>query len=107
MKTLKNQTLLYDADCPLCQVYTQGFIKSKMLDINGRIPFGRIWETEQQYVDLSRASNEIALMDTKNKTVIYGVDSLLKILGNSFPWIENIGKTQPLHFFLKKLYRVL
>lgn len=36
MKTLQNQTLLYDEDCPLCQVYTTGFIKAKMLDENGR-----------------------------------------------------------------------
>ena len=36
MKTLENQTLLYDEDCPLCSVYTTGFIKNGMLDVNGR-----------------------------------------------------------------------
>ena len=104
MNTLKNQTLLFDEDCPLCQVYTKGFIKTKMLDNNGRKPFHEVTETEQQFVDLNRAVNEIALIDNDTKTVIYGIDSLLKILGNSFPRIENIGKTKPVHFILLKLY---
>jgi len=104
MKTLKNQTLLYDEDCPLCRVYTDGFVKTKMLDANGRKPFHQISEDDVQFVDLKRATNEIALIDNKNKTVIYGVDSLLKIIGNTVPWIEKIGKTGLIYFMLKKLY---
>lgn len=104
MKTLKNQTLLYDVGCPLCEFYTKGFIKTKMLDNNGRKAFKNITESEQNFVDLKRASNEIALIDTKNKSVIYGVDSLLKILGNSFPWMERFGKIKFIHFILEKLY---
>ncbi len=32
MKTLENQTLLYDEDCPLCQAYTSAFVKTGILD---------------------------------------------------------------------------
>ncbi|WP_166926178.1 thiol-disulfide oxidoreductase DCC family protein [Flavobacterium poyangense] len=104
MKTLQNQTLLYDEDCPLCQVYTTGFIKAKMLDENGRKSYSQLSENEQNFVDVNRASNEIALIDNKNQTVLYGIDSLLKVIGYSFPAIEKIGNLKPLNFFLKKLY---
>lgn len=104
MKTLENQTLLYDEDCPLCQVYTTGFIKAKMLDENGRKSYCQLDENEQTFVDINRASNEIALIDNKNQTVLYGIDSLLKVLGFSFPLIEKIGNIKPVKFFLKKLY---
>lgn len=104
MKMLQNQTLLYDEDCPLCQVYTTGFIKVKMLDENGRKSYSQLNENEQNFVDVNRASNEIALIDNKNQTVLYGIDSLLKVIGNSFPVIEKIGHLKPLNFFLKKLY---
>lgn len=104
MKTLENHTLLYDNDCPLCKVYTDGFIKTKMLDINGRKPFSQINHEELNYIDIQRATNEIALIDTKNKTVIYGIDSLLRVIGYSFPMIESIGNFKPIKFFLKKLY---
>ena len=104
MKTLQNQTLLYDEDCPLCQVYTTGFIKAKMLDENGRKSYSKLSESEQTFVDVNRASNEIALIDNENKTVLYGIDSLLKVIGFSFPWIEKIGNVKPIKFFLKKLY---
>jgi hypothetical protein len=104
MKTLENQTLLYDEDCPLCQVYTTGFIKAGMLDENGKKPFSNLSEAEQSFIDLKRASNEIALVDTKNKTVIYGIDSLLKVIGNSFPWIAKVGNLKPVNCFLRRLY---
>ncbi|NRD24740.1 hypothetical protein HNV10_15915 [Winogradskyella litoriviva] len=104
MKTLPNQTLLYDKDCPLCNVYTSGFIKAKMLDNNGRKAYCDLTYEEQNFIDLKRATNEIALFDNKNKTVIYGIDSLLKVIGNSMPWVEKIGNLKPIKFGLKKLY---
>lgn len=104
MKTLINQTLLYDEDCPLCRVYTSGFIKVGMLDENGKKPYCQLSDEEQNFIDVNRASNEIALVNNENKTVIYGIDSLLKVIGFSFPWIETIGNLKPIKFFLKKLY---
>ena len=101
---LENQTLLYDEDCPLCSLYTTGFIKAGMLDENGKKPFSCLTNEEQIFIDVKKASNEIALVDNKNKTVIYGIDSLLKVIGNSFPWMEKVGTITPLKFFLKKLY---
>lgn len=104
MKTLENQTLLYDEDCPLCRVYTSAFIKAGMLDENGKKPYCQLSAKEQNFIDVKRASNEIALVDNENKTVIYGIDSLLKVIGFSFPWMEKIGNLKPIKFFLKKLY---
>ena len=104
MKTLKNQTLLYDEDCPLCRVYTSGFIKAKMLDENGKKPYCQLSSEEQSFIDVQRAANEIALVDNLNKTVTYGIDSLLKVIGFSFPIVEKIGNLKPIKFLLKKLY---
>jgi hypothetical protein len=107
MKTLTNHTLLYDEDCPMCNIYTSGFIKSKMLDSNGRKPFPRITATEQNYIDVERAKNEIALVDNLNQKVFYGIDGLLKVIGNSFPLVEKIGNIKPVNFILKKLYKFI
>lgn len=52
MKTLANHTLLYDEACPMCNLYTAGFINAKMLDKNGRKPFVTLTEEEQNYIDL-------------------------------------------------------
>jgi len=104
MKTLEKQTLLYDEDCPLCNLYTSGFIKAGMLDENGKKPFSNLSEEEQVFIDVEKAKNQIALVDNKNKTVLYGIDSLLKVIGNSFPWMEKVGHFLPIKFFLKKLY---
>ncbi|CAM3681712.1 hypothetical protein [Flavobacterium chungbukense] len=104
MKTLENQTLLYDEDCPLCSLYTTGFVKSGMLDENGRKSYCQLSTEEQNFVDLKRAPNEIALINNETKTVTYGIDSLIKVIGFSFPLIEKIATVKPIHFILKKLY---
>lgn len=104
MKTLENQTLLYDEDCPLCSLYTTGFVKSGMLDENGRKSYCQLSAEEQNFVDLKRAPNEIALINNKTKTVTYGIDSLIKVVGFSFPLIEKIATIKPIHFILKKMY---
>lgn len=105
MKTLANQTLIYDEDCPLCRVYTAGFVKAGMLDAHGKQPFSKMQHCP--IVDINRAANEIALVDHENGTAIYGIDSLLKVLGNSFPWIATIGQFAPVHFGLQTLYRFI
>ncbi|PBJ13967.1 hypothetical protein [Flavobacterium sp. ACN6] len=104
MKTLENQTLLYDEDCPLCNLYTTGFVKSGMLDENGRKSYCQLSAEEQSFVDLKRAPNEIALIDNTSKTVTYGIDSLIKVIGFSFPLIEKTATLKPIHFILKKMY---
>jgi hypothetical protein len=104
MKTLENQTLLYDEDCPLCSLYTTGFVKSGMLDENGRKSYCQLSDEEQSFVDLKRAPNEIALINNKTKTVTYGIDSLIKVVGFSFPLIEKTATVKPIHFVLKKMY---
>ena len=104
MKTLANQTLLYDHDCPLCKAYTSGFIATGMLDKNGRKSYSELTYEERSFVDAHRACNEIALVDNNNKTVTYGIDSLLKVIGNSFPFIAKTGNLKPINWLLKKLY---
>ena len=107
MKTLANHTLLYDEDCPLCNIYTAGFIKTKMLDGNGRKSFAKISNGELSFIEIERAKNEIALVDNHTNKVFYGIDSLLKVIGNSFPMIEKIGNYKVVNYLLAKLYKFI
>lgn len=104
MKTLNNHTLIYDNECPMCNIYSKGFIKSGMLDKNGREAFTELSFKNKNLIDFNRAKNEIALVDHEKNKVIYGLDSLLLIIGNSFPTLEKIARIQPLYWFFKKLY---
>ena len=83
METLRNHTLIYDSECPMCDLYTKGFIKTGMLDANGRVEYGcaRVPTSFSN----ERARNEIALVDYETGTVTYGLDSLIKVIGHSFP----------------------
>lgn len=104
MKTLQNHTLIYDNECPMCNIYSKGFIKAGMLDQKGREAFTELSLKNKNMIDFSRAKNEIALVDHDQNKVIYGLDSLLLIIGNSFPLLEKIARVKPLYWFFKKMY---
>lgn len=102
MKKLSNHTLVYDNECPMCDLYTGGFIKAGMLDENGRVMYG--CAKVPASFDNERARNEIALVDYETGTVTYGIDSLLKVLGHSYPLLQKISGFWPVKQFLKVLY---
>jgi len=104
MKTLKNHTLIYDNDCPMCNIYSKGFLKAGMLDENGREAFTDLSLKNKNLINFKRAKNEIALVNHNKNEVIYGLDSLLLIIGTSFPLLEKIARIKPLYWFFKKLY---
>lgn len=104
MKTLKNYTLIYDNDCPMCNIYSKGFVNAGMLDENGREAFTDLSFKNKNLIDFNRAKNEIALVNHNSDQVIYGLDSLLLIIGNSFPLLEKIVRVKPFYWFFKKLY---
>ena len=107
MKTLADHQLIYDEDCPMCRVYSGAFIKSQMLDKNGRQNFRDLSLETKSYLNVARAKNEIALVNFKDKKVHYGLDSLLVIIGNSFPYLEKIGRISFVFWFFQKLYSLV
>lgn len=107
MKNLANHSLLYDKDCPMCNAYSSAFIKCGMLGKEGRENFSEMSENNKMIIDYDRAKNEIALINHQNNEVAYGLDSLLLIIGNSFPFLEKVGRLQPVYWFFTKLYSLI
>jgi hypothetical protein len=102
MKTLSNHTLIYDSDCPMCDLYTRSFIGAGLLDEKGRVMYG--CAKVPASFDNRRARDEIALVDYGSGTVTYGIDSLVKVLGHSFPSLAKIARFGPVSLFLRVLY---
>lgn len=104
MKPLKHHTLLYDTDCPVCAAYTKGFIQSGMLGQEGRTPFETGIELYGGILDLNRSRNEIALVNTETRSVLYGIDSLNYVITQRFPLLKHLLHNAVILFLLKKFY---
>ncbi|RFM30095.1 DCC1-like thiol-disulfide oxidoreductase family protein [Deminuibacter soli] len=104
MKTLKNHTILYDAECPMCSLYTGAFQQTKMLGENGRFPYQEMPETLCPLLNQQRAVNEIALVNTTTGEVLYGVESLFAILGNAWPVFKPLFRFKPFAWLMAKAY---
>jgi predicted DCC family thiol-disulfide oxidoreductase YuxK len=104
MKTLENHIILYDADCPMCKAYSGAFIKTGMLDATGREAYQHMPENVCPYVDRQRAVNEIALVNTQTGEVNYGVQSVFKVIANSFPVFRPLFSFSPFMWLMSKVY---
>lgn len=107
MKTLKNHTILYDAVCPMCTLYTKAFVATGMLDKEGRETYQSMPEAYKHIVDPVRCVNEIALVDKSAGTVHYGIRSLLIIIGHALPTLNPLFKWKPFVWCMNKIYRLI
>lgn len=88
----------------MCRLYTKAFIRCGMMGEGGRAAYNEVHLHSFSQLDPGRARNEIALVNTNTGQVTYGLDSLLHIIGNSFPLLEKAGRFPPLYFLFRKLY---
>jgi len=107
MKILKNHTILYDEVCPMCNAYTGAFIKTGMLDKNGRESYQNMPPDLSVRIDCARAVNEIALIDRQTGEVHYGVKSLFIIIQNSFPVLRSLFNCRPFAWLMDKFYKFI
>jgi predicted DCC family thiol-disulfide oxidoreductase YuxK len=105
MKTLHDHVILYDKECPMCNLYTEAFVSTGMLDQNGKLAFNEANSMINQYgVDRAKACDEIALVNVKTGRVEYGIESLMHIFKNRFPLFEALFTSQSFTFLMSKLY---
>jgi predicted DCC family thiol-disulfide oxidoreductase YuxK len=107
MKTLGNFTILYDAECPMCKMYTNVFVQVGLLDKNGREAYQQLSPEACPMVDRQRAVNEIALINQETGEVTYGIKSLFKIIGNAMPVFKPLFNFSPFVWVMGKLYSFL
>ncbi len=104
MKTLENHMILFDGECPMCKAYTQTFVKTGMLEKDGRAAYQNGMDAACPLIDKQRAVNEIALVNLKNGEVTYGVKSIFKIIGNACPVFAPLFGFKPFILLMSKLY---
>ena len=107
MKTLKDHVILYDAVCPMCTIYTKGFIKAGMLDADGRAPYQAMHGDLKKLVNGKRAVNEIALVNRRTGAVHYGVQSLFRIIENSLPFFKPLFRWPLFALLADGLYKFI
>lgn len=103
MRTLKDHLILYDAECPMCNLYTGAFVKSGMLDSDGRAAYQSA-HTSCPQIDLQRAVNEIALVNRQTGEVVYGVKSLFTIIAHAFPICKPLFASRIFSAAMSRLY---
>jgi hypothetical protein len=104
MKTLADHTIIYDDECPMCDLYSCAFTKTGMLDEDGRQPFSHADPRVFKNIDSVRACNEIALVNNKTGAVLYGIDSLMSVIGNSMPFFNPLFRLGWFRWIMKRFY---
>jgi predicted DCC family thiol-disulfide oxidoreductase YuxK len=105
---MKDKAIIYDHNCPMCALYTQGFVNWHLLAQENRIPFAQL---EQQafieQVDWNRARHEIPLVDLQGGQTLYGLHALVYLLSYKMPWLSKLMQCKPVYFLFSLLYNLV
>ena len=104
MKTLANHQILFDAECPMCKMYTKAIVSAGILDRNGRAAYQEITEESCPMLDRQRAVNEIALVNQETGEVTYGIESLFKVMAVAVPGLKPLFSFKPFVWLMAKVY---
>ncbi|UII20462.1 hypothetical protein [Fulvivirga ligni] len=104
METLKDHTIVYDDECPMCNIYTRSFVAQGLLDQKGRMAYGEVDKAEFPSVNWERARNEIALINRTDHSVTYGLDSLVKVIGHRYGWVSRCLQNRMVRYFMQHCY---
>jgi hypothetical protein len=104
MNTLKNYLILYDAECPMCSIYTKAFVNTGLLEQNGRASYQETPEAACPLIDRQRAVNEIALVNQTTGEVTYGIQSLFKVFAAAVPFLKPLFEFKPFLWLMSKAY---
>ena len=98
--------LLYDENCPLCAWYTRVFVKLGFIQSHSRLSYQEAIKNDQLEFDRERATAEIAYV-REGKSTLYGVDSMLDVIGKKWKVLAFICRFLPIYGFLQLLYRFI
>ncbi len=104
---IRQNKLLIDRHCPMCQIYGKGFIKAGMLDQNSICAYQDVPVETQMKIDFNRAQDEIAMHDTVSGETIYGLQSILKIVSHNRPILNLMVHSEFIFKPLNVLYKFI
>lgn len=104
MNTLKNHLILFDAECPMCRIYTKAFVSSGLLEQHGRAAYQEIAIDACPMIDRQRAVNEIALVNQTTGEVTYGIHSLFNVFASAIPVLKSLFEFAPFVWIMSKVY---
>jgi hypothetical protein len=112
MKNTTHKAILYDDHCPMCALYTQGFVKWGVLKPENRVAFTQANEVlppEANTVRLDpiRSRHEIPLIDLHGGPTPYGIDAMVYLLRQRVPLIGKIMQLKPVYAFFRFLYALV
>jgi predicted DCC family thiol-disulfide oxidoreductase YuxK len=102
-----SRVLLYDDYCPLCSWYSGLFVKFGLLNAENRIPFSKADIEILTSIDIERGRDEIPFFDRDTGATLYGIDTLLEIIGQKAPFVKSMGNFRPVKWFLQRLYKLI
>ena len=107
-ETINQKAIIYDDNCPMCSLYTQGFVYWGLLEPQNRIPFSRIEATGLlNQLDADKARHEIPLVDLAGGKTLYGPEALVFLLKQKVPVLNNLWQWRGARTFIHGLYQLI
>jgi predicted DCC family thiol-disulfide oxidoreductase YuxK len=105
---MKDKAIIYDDNCPMCSLYTKGFVGWGLLEKENRISFAHLHEQPFiSQVDFQRAKHEIPLVDLHGGETLYGLRALTYVLSQKLPCLQRLHHYKSIYAICRILYNLV
>lgn len=104
---LEQKVILYDDSCPMCKLYTQGFVRFGILTPEHRVGLAHAEPAYTAGLDLNRARHEIPLLDVETGAVTYGMEALFLLIRHRFPIFTSLFRNSQFRACVYNMYQIV
>ncbi|TWU57003.1 hypothetical protein Poly51_29240 [Rubripirellula tenax] len=102
-----DKVIVYDDSCPMCRLYTYGFVVWGLLKPENRVGFATASPELTANIDLNRGRHEIPLFDRATGETIYGLKAMTHLLASRWGWLSPIFDSRPFWWVFHPMYEII
>ena len=102
-----DKVIIYDDSCPMCRLYTYGFVMWGLLKPEHRVGFAAAPADLMAKIDLTRGRHQIPLYDQATGETIYGLEAMTHLLATRWSWLTPVFNSGPFGWIFQPTYEVI
>ncbi|MGB7326282.1 MAG: hypothetical protein WBD31_15520 [Rubripirellula sp.] len=101
------KVIVYDDSCPMCRLYTYGFVVWGLITPENRVGFATASPELTANIDLNRGRHEIPLFDRATGETIYGLKAMTHLLASRWRWLSPIFDSRMFWWIFHPAYEII
>jgi len=104
---MENKLIIYDSNCKVCVGLRDLMLALRLVKVEECVAYRRLEPQFKQLVSAERFRNEMALIDTRGGTTLYGAEGVSYVFADKIKLLQLLFRFRPFFLLFRFLYKIL